>query len=264
MYLRMIDTPGNAVSHLKDETSVFENLDFVFVVLDGSKVIHKEHVVAINNYVVQRLRSYNKKVVDKMNSDMKYKEYIFKLIDEEPEESGNYIQQEGIYASAHDMERRDRLDVDEEEDMNDSHVGHNHLSGGVSNGMSQHTIANLRLDTYKSNSAIGEEKENADDIINIYKKKLIKPAMFPAIFHIITKKDMLSDEGLTDQTNRAKTLKSAGVIDQFFFISSKEGKDTNGTQDFLEAINDRRLDLIRQEQEEKDSLLELSKASAKK
>lgn len=39
MYIRMFDTPGNAISHLKDEQSVFENLDFVFVVLDGSKVL---------------------------------------------------------------------------------------------------------------------------------------------------------------------------------------------------------------------------------
>ena len=62
MYIRMFDTPGNAISHLKDEQSVFENLDFAFVVLDGSKVIHKEHVIALNTYVIERLRTYNKNV----------------------------------------------------------------------------------------------------------------------------------------------------------------------------------------------------------
>ena len=63
MYIRMFDTPGNAISHLKDEQSVFENLDFVFVVLDGSKVLHKEHVIALNSYVIDRLRMYNKTVI---------------------------------------------------------------------------------------------------------------------------------------------------------------------------------------------------------
>mmetsp|Transcript_7041 Transcript_7041/g.6585 ORF Transcript_7041/g.6585 Transcript_7041/m.6585 type:complete len:92 (+) Transcript_7041:193-468(+) len=76
MYLRLIDTPGNAVSFLKDEQSVFENLDIAFVVLDGSKVIHKEHVISVNNYVIQRLRTYNKKVIEKEKKSSEYKNYL--------------------------------------------------------------------------------------------------------------------------------------------------------------------------------------------
>ncbi len=76
MYLRLIDTPGNAISYLKDEQSAFENLDIVFVVLDGSKVLHKEHVISVNNYVVQRLRTYNKKVIEKENKSADYKSYL--------------------------------------------------------------------------------------------------------------------------------------------------------------------------------------------
>ena len=63
MFIRMFDTPGNAISHLKDEQSVFESLDFVFIVLDGSKIIHKEHVLALNSYIIERLRTYNSKVI---------------------------------------------------------------------------------------------------------------------------------------------------------------------------------------------------------
>ena len=94
LYLRLFDVPGDAVSHVKDEESIFLNLEFAIVVLDGSKVIHKEHVIALNAYVIQRLRAYNEKVIKKEGSDMRYKQYLFALMGETPEESGNYIHQD--------------------------------------------------------------------------------------------------------------------------------------------------------------------------
>ena len=75
--------------------------------------------------------------------------------------------------------------------------------------------------------------------------------MLPALFHIITKRDMLSDRGNEDQLNRAKALKDENIIDQFFFISSK---DQEGISEFLEGINERRLDILKEEQDEKDSI----------
>lgn len=221
LYLRLIDTPGNAVSHLKDEQSVFENLDFVFVVLDGSKVLHKEHVISVNNYIIQRLRAYNNKVIEKEKRKYEYKEYLHKLVDEEPDNSGNLIQEDDMYGSVQEdliLRNRDRLDIDNKsEDPDNSYLGVNNMQSDVNQGVSQNTIVNLRHDTYKSNHE-EDGKENVDDIVNMYKKK-IKIAMFPAVFHLITKKDMLSDEGLEDQVGRAKALKAEGIIDEFFFIS---------------------------------------------
>lgn len=265
IYIRMFDTPGDALSHLKDEQSVFENLDFVFIVLDGSKVIHKEHVVAINNYVIQRLRAYNPKVMTKMKTDMQYREYILKLIDEDPDDSGNLISpEEHQERSMHDQPDRSHLGVDEEDEMYHSHLDPNNLHSEAQ-GLSQHTIMNLRNDTYKGSHSARDhpDKDNYSDIVNIYRKKKIKPAMFPAIFHLINKKDMLSEQGLEDQTNRAKTLRDDGIIDQFFFVSARETDRENGIMDFLEGINDRRLDLIRQEQEEQDSLRQNSEPDRK-
>lgn len=222
LYLRLIDTPGNAVSHLKDEQSVFENLDFVFVVLDGSKVLHKEHVISVNNYIIQRLRAYNNKVIEKEKRKYEYKEYLHKLVDEEPDNSGNLIQEDDMYGSVQEdliLRNRDRLDIDNQsEDQDNSYLGVNNMQSDVNQGVSQNTIVNLRHDTYKSNHE-EDGKENVDDIVNMYKKKKIKIAMFPAVFHLITKKDMLSDEGLEDQVGRAKALKAEGIIDEFFFIS---------------------------------------------
>ena len=221
LYLRLIDTPGNAVSHLKDEQSVFENLDFVFVVLDGSKVLHKEHVISVNNYIIQRLRAYNNKVIEKEKRKYEYKEYLHKLVDEEPDNSGNLIQEDDMYGSVQEdliLRNRDKLDIDNQsEDPDNSYLGVNNMQSNVNQGVSQNTIVNLRHDTYKSNHE-EDGKENVDDIVNMYKKK-IKIAMFPAVFHLITKKDMLSDEGLEDQVGRAKALKAEGIIDEFFFIS---------------------------------------------
>jgi len=245
LYLRMYDTPGNAVSHLKDEQTVFETLDFVFVILDGSKVLHKEHIVSINNYVIQRLMTYNRKWIDKANKNPEYKEYLHKLMDEEPDDSGPLLSPDDMYGSVQDdlMARdRNRLDVDGRDDPENSLIAHN-------NGMSQHTIVNLRQDTYKSNH---EDGKDGDDIGNLYQKKKIKPAKFPAVFHIITKKDLLSDEGYEDQIGRARALKAEGIIDEFFLISCKDFTDENGIQDLLEGINDRRLEVMKQEQDERD------------
>lgn len=121
------------------------------------------------------------------------------------------------------------------------------------------TIMN-RNDTYKSNVTPrdGEDhKDNLDDIINIYRKKNNRIAMYPAIFHIITKKDMLSDAGLEDQTNRAESLKD-DLIDEFFFVSCK---DQDGIQDLLDTINTRRLEAEREEFEERESMRHMSKQS---
>ena len=266
MYIRMFDTPGNAVSHLKDEQSVFENLDFAFVVLDGSKVIHKEHVIAVNHYVIQRLRTYNQKVIEKEKVDMKYKEYLCALIDEEPDNSGNLISPDNVQDRPVQRSYREHLNVDEEEDDNNSYLNPHSMHSEMREGLSQHTIMNLRQDTYKSihsaRNRTNDKNRNDDvDIMNIYRKKQIKPAMFPAVFHIITKKDMLSDQGLEDQMNRARALKADGIIDQFFFVSPKDVNEESGIPEFLEGINDRRLDLMRQQQEEKDSVRQMSHAS---
>ena len=119
----------------------------------------------------------------------------------------------------------------------------------------------LRQDTYKSRGE-DDDKENIDDIMNIYGKRTKKNvAMFPAIFHIITKKDMLSEEGLDDQMGRASALKADGIIDQYFFVSAKDRTDENGIKEFLEGLNDRRLDLMKQEQEEMDMEREKSQRS---
>ena len=91
MYIRIFDTPGNAISHLKDEQSVFEGLGFVFIVLDGSKVIHKEHVIALNTYVIQRLMTYNQAVIKKEKTNMNYRKYIHDLMNETWDDSGNLI-----------------------------------------------------------------------------------------------------------------------------------------------------------------------------
>ena len=99
LYLRMFDVPGNAVSHLKDEESIFKNLDYAFVILDGSKVIHREHVLVLNTYVIQRLRAYNDKVISREQTDIKYKQYLFKLMGDTPEaeDSGSLIKDDGLY-----------------------------------------------------------------------------------------------------------------------------------------------------------------------
>ncbi|CAI2374284.1 unnamed protein product [Moneuplotes crassus] len=252
MYLRLIDTPGNAVSFLKDEQSVFENLDIAFVVLDGSKVIHKEHVISVNNYVIQRLRTYNKKVIEKEKKSSEYKNYLCKLLDEESTGSGNLIPPDEMYGSVQDdllMPPRARLDIDDRSEDPDNSFNNDHSE--VNHGMSQHTIVNLRQDTYKSRDE--ENKQDADDIVNLYRNKKIKIAMFPAVFHIITKKDMLSDEGLEDQRDRAAALKAEGIIDEYFFISSKDVDEVNGIFELLEGINDRRMEVMRQERDEKDS-----------
>ena len=112
----------------------------------------------------------------------------------------------------------------------------------------------MRHDTYKSLDTGRDRNEdrkhdNLESIINIYKKKKISIAMFPAVFHVITKKDLLSEQGFEDQLSRAKSLKDQNIIDEFFFISSK---DQDGIMDFLEGINERRLDLLKQEQDVKD------------
>ena len=269
LYLRLFDVPGDAVSHVKDEESIFLNLEFAIVVLDGSKVIHKEHVIALNAYVIQRLRAYNEKVIKKESSDMRYKQYLFALMGETPEESGNYIHQ--------DDERQMNLgglnniaglnDLDEEEQ--DGHLaipsdrdknpldGSQNLQSEILNMNSQHTIiVHNRHDTYKSDNNPSnedvkediEEEDHKDDlsgINNIYKKKkATKIAMYPAIFHVITKKDMLSEAGLADQTSRAEALKG-DIIDEYFFISSK---DEEGIPELLQGIYDRRMDMLREEQ----------------
>ena len=99
LYLRMFDVPGNAVSHLKDEESIFKNLDYAFVILDGSKVIHREHVLVLNTYVIQRLRAYNDKVISREQTDIKYKQYLCKLMGDTPEaeDSGSLIKDDGLY-----------------------------------------------------------------------------------------------------------------------------------------------------------------------
>jgi len=261
LYLRMFDTPGNAVSHLKDEESVFKDLDFVFVVLDGSKVIHKEHVIAVNNYIIQRLRDFNTKVQKKEKESYEYHQYICKLIDEDPEDDGNFISPDELHErSAREGIRsmnNDALNVDEEEHQYNSNLDPNNSEANMA--ASQHTVMNLRNETYKSQNSPRPEsnKDNASDLGNIYNKtskKNIKTAMMPAVFHIITKKDLLSPEGLEDQTDRARVLSNEGVIDRYFFISSKDFTPESGIYEFLETLNDRRLDLLREEQEKKDSL----------
>lgn len=264
MYIRMFDTPGNAVSHLKDEETVFSNLDFVFVILDGTKVIHKEHVIAVNNYVVQRLREYNKKVRDKEQSNLKYREYLSKLTDEEIEDDGNFLSPDDLQDRSMPENRlklqNDHLDIDEEDHLANSQIEHLHSENP---GLSQHTIMNLRHESYKSNHSHREDiKDDASDIVNLYRKKQIKPAMMPAVFHIVTKKDLLAQEGLEDQMDRARALATEGVIDRYFFVSAKErDAEESGVKEMLEAINDRRLDMMREEQEERDSMRAVSQKS---
>jgi len=78
--------------------------------------------------------------------------------------------------------------------------------------------------------------------------------MMPAVFHIITKKDLLSPEGLEDQIDRARILSNDGIIDNYFFISNKDFTQESGIKEILESVNDRRLDLMREEQEALDSI----------
>jgi hypothetical protein len=154
--------------------------------------------------------------------------------------------------------KNDHLDGDEEEERLDNSRLHSENPG-----LSQHTIMNLRHESYKSNHSQREEmKDDASDIVNLYRKKQIKPAMMPAVFHIITKIDLLAQEGLEDQIDRARALSSEGVIDRYFFVSAKgRDSDENGVKEMLEAINDRRLDMMREEQEEKDSMRAVSQKS---
>ena len=189
---------------------------------------------------------------------MKYKTYLHDLMNESIEESGNVISPDQDNREFNDipgrLKRRQNPGVDEEEE---SKMEGSYLHSDINNANSQHVIThNNRHDTYKSMDTARDKLEDHKNegltgVMNIYKKKKINVAMLPAVFHIITKKDMLSDQGFEDQLGRAKALKEENVIDQFFFISSK---DNEGIMQFLEAINDRRLDILRQDQDEKDSI----------
>lgn len=175
MYLRMFDIPGNAVSHVKDEESIYKNLDYVFITLDGSKVIHKEHVQALNTFVIQRLRAYNEKVIAKENRDIKYKEYLFRLmgLELDDDESGNVINHDD---ENHFKQMNDHHDEEEDERHNEylNNDASQHMNSEVNNMNSQYTIMNVRNETYKSQHSPREpenHKENLDEIMNIYKKK---------------------------------------------------------------------------------------------
>lgn len=186
---------------------------------------------------------------------MKYKIYLHNLLNETVEESGDVINPNPnnrvLNESPRDLRIRQNLAVDEEE----SKVEGSYLHSDINNANSQHIITqNMRHDTYKSLDTGRDRNEdrkhdNLESIMNIYKKKKISIAMLPAVFHVITKKDMLSEQGFEDQLSRAKSLKDQNIIDEFFFISSK---DQDGIMDFLEGINERRLDLLKQEQDVKD------------
>jgi hypothetical protein len=267
LYLRMFDVPGNAIAHVKDEESIFKNLDYVFITLDGSKVIHRDHILVLNTYIIQRLRTYNEKVIKKENTDYKYKEYLFRLMGDTPEDSGNVIKEDEVQDKPlHDHQPHDDEEEDEKhaESLHDnSHLEASHnMNSEVNNMNSQYTIMNHRNDTYKNitprDNADEEPKDNLDQILNIYKKKSkTTVANFPAIFHIITKCDMLSEAGLEDQMNRAKVLEG-DLIDKFFFVSSR---DNSGVDDFLKGLNDRRIEQMVEDQEERDSMRHMSQPS---
>lgn len=68
---------------------------------------------------------------------------------------------------------------------------------------------------------------------------------------------MLSEAGLIDQTGRATALRG-NLIDQFYFISSKEN---DGIDEFLQGINDRRLEQMKEDQEDEASIRHDSRQS---
>ena len=47
-----------------------------------------------------------------------------------------------------------------------------------------------------------------------------KEVRYPAIFHIITKKDMMTENGYAEYLLRMEEFRQEGLVDRFFFTSS--------------------------------------------
>jgi hypothetical protein len=54
---------------------------------------------------------------------------------------------------------------------------------------------------------------------------------FPSIYHVISKRDLMTEEGYGDYLLQMEDFKAEGIIDQYFFISSQTAMGIKELQD---------------------------------
>ncbi len=69
-----------------------------------------------------------------------------------------------------------------------------------------------------------EQQKAADDIdarlIKKREKKMTGEERWPAVYHIVTKRDLMTEEGYAEYLVRLEDLKKEGLLDKYFFVSS--------------------------------------------